>query len=111
MTGPAGTPPRRAVLRDEEGPEGFWFEAASLSDEGLSIEGQSIWHDAALSEYEFAITVPAAQFPALLAALGARGDADVLDTLVAYYGAGGRRLKDLMEEHGIEFGFWNRIGD
>jgi hypothetical protein len=55
--------------------------------------------------------VPVARFPALLAALGTPEDADLLDTLVACYRAGGRGLTTLMQEHGIEFGSWSRIGD
>ncbi len=102
---------RRAVSRDDRDPEGTWFEEATLSGSGLRIEGQSTWPDEDPSEYGFAVDVAAERLPALLAALGAPADADVLDALVARYASGRRGLTQLMDDAGIDYGSWSRVGD
>ncbi|MGY1830114.1 hypothetical protein ACI8AA_06740 [Geodermatophilus sp. SYSU D01180] len=105
MTGATGD--RRVVLRDDRGPRGTWSEWAALSGAGLRVAGQSLRGD---DEYEFAVDVGPGQFPALLAALGAPADADVLDALLAWSRGGGRGLTGLLRDAGVEHRLWNRVG-
>ena len=91
---------------------------ATLTAEGeLVIAGQDLGPGVeqvfgeGLIEYEYALTVAAADVPALAAALGATGG-DVLAALQATFGRGqviGPAA--LLDEHDIPYEFWSRVGD
>ncbi|MGY1778796.1 hypothetical protein [Geodermatophilus sp. SYSU D01036] len=105
MTG--GTGDRRGVLHDDRGPQDTWSEWAALPAAGLRVEGQSLRGD---DVHESAVDVGPGQFPALLAALGAPADADVLDALAAWSRGGGRGLARSLQDAGVEHRLRNRVG-
>jgi hypothetical protein len=77
---------RTVKLREERDGSDYRFLDAHLSDDGdLVLTGQDIGPSVELffgeDEYEWVRTVEAEHVPALLLALGAEADADVLDVL------------------------------
>lgn len=75
---------------------------ATLVDGDLLISGHDLNGFFDQDEYEYFITVPASEFPAIRAALGADAAADVVSLMVAHgaliVGAGERKW---FAEHGI----------
>ena len=76
---------------------------ATLSDGDLLISGHDLNGFLDQDEYEYWITVPASQFPAIRAALGADADADVVGLMTEH----GEQIvktgeKKWLTEHGIE---------
>jgi hypothetical protein len=96
------------------GRDSLYVDVRLLSDGTLIFEGQDLnpanpWSGA---EYEYVITVEAADVPRVVAALGGVDGDDVLALLKAdaerIVGIGERTwLRSL----GIEPGFWSRVGD
>lgn len=86
---------------------------AWLKDGGeLVIEAQDLTGAWGVSEYEYALTVPAAAIPTIVAALGGGEGDDVLD-LLAQHGEeivahGERRWLTTL---GVEPELWSRMGD
>jgi len=110
--------PRRAtkVMLHEERTDTSWRTlTAYLSKEGdLRVDGQDL--SRSMGEYEWAYTIKADVLPALLSALGGTAgtaDDDLL-TLLAAQCTGreaDRQLRQLLDQHGIPYGFWSRIGE
>jgi len=92
----------------------LYVYAVLKADGRLVIEGQDLskpnpW---GTGEYEYDITVSAADVPRVVAALGGAEGDDVLvllageaDTIVR------RGERQWLRDLGIELGFWSRIGD
>lgn len=77
--------------------------SATLRDGDLLISGQHLNGFMDQDEYEYFITVPASQFPAVREALGAGATADVVSLMVAH----GEQIvtsgeRKWFTEHGIE---------
>ena len=90
---------------------------ARMTDDGsLVVEGQDLgptveefWGQG-LTEYEWWITVDAADIPRLLELLGEEGD--VLDAVAARFsGPEAHFFYRVLREHGIEYEFTSRLGD
>jgi hypothetical protein len=104
--------PRRVTLWSADG---LTVQARRDPDhDGLVIEGQDLRSEAffgtGVTEYEYALTVAEADLPAVLTALRAEPDADVLDVLAATGSevvAAGEAA--WLTRLGIEFEFWSRL--
>ncbi|MEV6104349.1 hypothetical protein AB0M28_06470 [Streptomyces sp. NPDC051940] len=98
-------PARKVDLRAWQG----LYVTARLDDDGtLRIEGQ----DLTGPEYEYALTVAAADVPAVRAALGAAPASDLLHLLRRHSPEVVRRgERTWLRSLGIEPGFWSRHGD
>jgi hypothetical protein len=109
---------RTVVLREERSAHGSYHLRAHLLDGGsLVIEGQdlgaapeSFWGS---REYEWTLSVPPEQVPGLVSALGGTpGDDDPLELLAARFRQDERcASRSFLEEAGVAFGFWSRVGD
>ena len=92
---------------------------ACLSESGdLSIEGHDLGSGVegilgpGLTEYEWVITVRAAHFPRLVAALGGKDGDDVITLLSQRYAENADYAsKTFFDEQGIPTEFFSRIGD
>lgn len=108
---------RSVTLRDVRDEQGIRFLGASFAADGtLMIEGHDIgdgveqFFGPGNREYEWAWTIPAQHLPQLATALGA-GD-DLLAALAARFSnehAAG--LQPFLDEQGIPYDFWSRVGD
>lgn len=109
---------RTVVLREERSAHGSYHLRASLRDDGsLVIEGQdlgaapeSFWGSA---EYEWTLGVAPEQVPGLTAALGGTpGEDDPLELLAERFREDERYAsRSFLEEAGVAFEFWSRVGD
>ena len=105
------------TLRDVRDEEGRRFLGASLTADGaLTIAGQDSgdgveqFFGPGNREYEWAWTIQAHHLPHLATALGT-GD-DLLAALAARFGDGrAAELQPFLDEQGIPYAFWSRIGD
>ena len=105
------------VLRHLRDAAGLRHLGATLTAEGhVQIEGQDLGRGVeafwgkGFREYEYCFTIQAADVPALLAALGA--EADVLDALRHRFADPKRSgPKAFLDEHGVPYTFWSRVGD
>jgi hypothetical protein len=110
---------RTVVLREERSPKGSRSLLARIGKSGdLRIEGQDLgssveeFWGVGLREYEWTITVRAAQLQQLIAALGGIDGDDVLSLLAARCSENERYAsKDFLEERGVPVEFWSRVGE
>lgn len=100
------------VMLHEERTESSWRTLTARMAEGdLRIDGQDL--SRTMGEYEWAYTIKAADLPALMDALGG-SDGDDLLTLLATHCTGreaDRRLRELLGQNNIPYGFWSRIDE
>jgi hypothetical protein len=109
---------RTVVLRDEtDGQDRRSLDAYLATNGDFVLDGQDLgpsveWvFGEGIREYEWTRTVPAAEVPRLLVALGATG-ADVLDALEAWLATHTPgQLDTLIQACGISSEFWSRMGD
>ena len=107
------------VLREEHSGNDSRYLRAHLTEKGdLSIEGHDLgpsvekFWGGGLDEYEWDITVRAADFPRLIAALGGTGRDDVLSLLAARCSESERYAsRGFLEQQGIPIEFWSGVGD
>lgn len=124
MTTLAGREPASAVLRDERTPTDLRSLTARLGTDGdLIVEGHDLGSGVesvfGYREYEWSVTVAAADIPKLVAALrgrrslfGGRRRHGLLSALRRRFsGDNARKLEPFLKERGIPYAFWNRIGD
>ena len=109
---------RSVTLRQERYEHNAYNLWARLGDEGsLVIEGQDLGATAedfwGSPEYEWSLTVAPEALPRLVAALGGTpGEDDPLDLLAARYRDEERyATRTFLEEVGVPFEFWSRVGD
>jgi hypothetical protein len=110
---------RRVTLRDQRDADGVRHLYVILHDDGsLTIEGQDLGDGveehfgAGLREYEWTRTIEKDHVPRLTAALGGGPDSDVLALIEkAFAGEKAHQLEELLEERGIPFKRWARVGD
>jgi hypothetical protein len=101
-------------IRDQLGARNLW---ASLTPNGdVQIEGQDLgdgvenFWGKSYTEYEYAMTIQATDVPALLDALGS--ETDVLSALQKHFeNSNTSDPKSFLEEHGVPYEFWSRIGE
>jgi hypothetical protein len=89
------------------GQDGHYVDVTMGSDGSICFRGQTLSSD---SEYEYALTVSAADVPKVVAALGGESGCDVISLVAANYSrirASGER--SWLESIGIEPGFWNHF--
>ncbi len=90
----------------------IYVNAVLRADGRLVIEGQDLLTNFYGAEYEYDVTVEAADVPRVIAALGGAPDDDVLALLqtnaemIVRHGE-----RSWLRELGIEPGFWFRAGD
>ncbi len=108
-------PVQRVVLREERDKDDIRHLSARLLDNGdLLFEGQDLGASVekffGYREYEWDWTIKAEHLPAFAKALGTTGE--ILPALgEKFSGPNARDLKPFMEEHGIPFDMWSRVGD
>ena len=109
---------RTVTLRNERYEHNAYHLRARLGDDGsLVIEGQDLGATAeefwGSREYEWTITVKPAALPRLVTALGGTpGEDDPLDLLAARFREDERHAtRTFLEEAGVPFDFWSRVGD
>jgi len=101
--------------RDDGGTlRSLWLRLKRNGD--LVIEGQDLgrsvreWWGG--SEYEWDITIQAADVPAYVRCLGGRPEDDVLDLVQACFQRDPTCVqKGFLQEHGISLLFWSRVGE
>lgn len=105
----------RVILRDVNEPGDTRHLEARYNETGdLVIEGQDIGETVERllggREYEWVWTIRAADFPRLIAALD--DGSHVLDALERRF-AGDRahELKGFLDEHGVVYEAWSRVGE
>jgi hypothetical protein len=107
---------RRVVLQDAHDDRGTMFEAAQMENDGtLRVVGHdtgsrvSEVFGAGITSYEWVYVVPPGRVTALIRALGAEQDNDVLDALASYYQQHGGRLSELLRSREIaaQFSTWH----
>jgi hypothetical protein len=85
-------------------------------DGALTIEGhdlgetpRSVWGS---SEYEWTMAIAKEQLPAFVDALGGQAGSDALDLMSTRYREDERvASRGFLDEQGINFSFWSRVGD
>lgn len=108
---------RTVVLREERYEHNAYHLRARLGDDGsLVIEGQDLGAAAedfwGSREYEWTITVAPKALPRLVTAFGGAPGEDPLDLLAARYRDDERcATRTYLEEAGVPFEFWSRVGD
>lgn len=108
---------RFVTLRDMHDEGGHRSLAASLAADGtLTITGQDLgdgveqFFGPGNREYEWVWTIRAQHLPQLATALGA--DDDLLAALAARFtGDRAADLQPFLDEHGISYEAWSRVGD
>jgi len=107
---------RRRVLQDTHDDRGTLFEAAQMEDDGtLRITGHdtgsrvSEFFGTGIASYEWVYVVPPGRVAALIQALGAGQDNDVLDALASYYQQHSGQISDLLRspEIAARFSTWH----
>lgn len=82
-------------------------------DGSVVIEGQDLGAGArqfwGAGEYEWVMVVPPNNVPALAQALGGRPSDEVLDLLGQVHGY--RAWRSWLDDQGIPYEFWSRVGD
>ena len=104
-------------LRRSQDSYGTRYLGAILADNGdVRIEGQDLGSGLqeifgeGITEYEYIITIRAQDVPALLEALGAKGD--VLVALQKLFSdPAAEEPKSFLDKHNVPYEFWNRMGD
>lgn len=107
------------VIREEHSGKGSRYLSARITENGdLSIEGQDLgpgveeFWGAGFREYEWIITVRAAHFPQLIAALGGMDGDNPLSLLAARCSEDERYAsKSFLEDRGVPIEFWSRVGE
>lgn len=108
---------REITLRQTRDALGSRYLGVTLAADGaVSIIGQDLgdgveqFYGDGFREYEWAWTIAAEDVPALLDALG--GGGDVLDALQARFsGDHAGRLGPFLDDNGIPYERWSRVGD
>ncbi|SNR31230.1 hypothetical protein [Blastococcus mobilis] len=106
----------RVLLRDEHDGENSRLLTACLEENGdLRLSGQDLGSGTRVissdGEYEWETVVPTAHIPALLRALDAPADADILDELAARWtGPASYDLERRIRSTDIPVRFWSRSG-
>lgn len=103
--------------RSRDGANSYRLEARRDADGCVHIEGQDLGDTPAMfwgsGEYEWTIKIPAQAVPRYVEALG--GDPvrnDVLDLLAVKCAADDRYAsRAFLDEAGIPYEFWSRVGD
>lgn len=107
------------TLREIRNEDGLQFLEAVLGDDGsLTINGQDLgdgverfWGQG-LREYEWTRTVDTQHIPQLVAALGGHPDSDVLALIAqSFTGEAASRLDSFLQDSGIPYEPWSRLGD
>ena len=105
---------RRVVLQDTRDDRGTLFEAAQLEDDGtLRITGHdtgpraSSFFGTGITSYEWVYVVLPGQVTALIRALDAEQDNDVLDALASYHQQHGGHMSELLRSPQIDAQFSN----
>ena len=108
---------KRVVLRDIRDAGGLRHLSAMIAPNGdVRIEGQDLgrgveafWGEG-FTEYEYAMTIQAADVPALRAALGEK--TNLLAALQKRFSDPAEQdPKSFLEAHAVPYTFWSRIGD
>lgn len=109
---------RVVTLREEHSEDSAYFLRARLREDGaLVLEGQDLgatpeefWGS---REYEWEITVGPQAVPRLVTALGGTpGENDPLELLAARFQEDQRYgTRAFLEEAGVPFDFWSRVGE
>ena len=116
---------RRVVLRDERTGGDRRFLSAEIDAQGeLAFTGHDLGSGvnalSGYSEYEWTVTIAAADVPKLAAALKVRGvfgtpwrrNGRLLRALRRRFsGENASRIEPFLKDHGISHSFWNRVGD
>lgn len=102
------------VLREIQDQDGTRRLSAGLEGDGLVIRGwdygDGVERFFGYREYEWVWTVRAQHLPALLSALGAEDD--VISALEQRFsGDRSGEIGSFLEEHGIPYESWSRVGD
>ena len=108
---------RSVALRDVRDEQGIRFLGASFAADGtLTIEGHDIgdgverFFGPGNREYEWVWTIQAQHLPQLATALGANDD--LLAAMAARFtGDRAADLQPFLDEHGIPYDHWSRVGD
>jgi len=108
---------RELQVRDEKDgndSRGLWLRLADNGD--LAIEGQDLGPSVAEfwggSEYEWAISIKAADVPAYVRSLGGTPGDDVVELVRASFERSpGCVGAEFLNENGIPNEFWSRVGD
>lgn len=109
--------PKTVTLRNDEDDLGTRYLGAKLTPEGdVWIEGQDLgdgvekFFGKGIREYEWVWTIVASDVAALLAALGTK--AHVLSALKKRFSdENAIHLEPFLQEHGVPYEFWSRMGD
>jgi hypothetical protein len=108
---------RSVTLRDTHDVQGIRHLAASLSVDGtLTIKGQDIGRGvegvfgAGYSEYEWAWTIKPSEVERLLVVLDS-GDDALAGLSGRFSGEAAAGLQAFLDEHGVVYEFWSRMGD
>lgn len=107
----------RIILQQLKQPGRNWSLSAHLNAAGdLIFEGHDLSNDlpgifgAGVREYEYVITVRAAELPGLQQVLD--GGTDLLQALKVCFGPpDSLPVRTFLEDHEIIFEFWSRMGD
>ena len=111
--------PSSVTLRKERTPTDTRSLWAELSENGdLTIEGQDLGKEveafwgAGNTEYEWTITIRAADIPKLAKLLSAAAGDDLLKVLGDRFAEDEKfASKSFLEKNGIPLEFWSRVGD
>ena len=107
---------RRVVLQDTHDDQGTLFEAAQVEDDGtLRITGHdtgprvSSFFGTGITSYEWVYVVPPGRVAALIQALDAEHDSDVLDAMASYHQQNGGQISELLRSPAIDaqFSTWH----
>lgn len=107
------------TLRDVRDEEGRRYLDASLAADGTltitgldSGDGVERFFGPGNREYEWVWTIQAQHLPQLATALGAGAGDDLLAALAARFtGDRAADLQPFLDEHGISYEAWSRVGD
>jgi hypothetical protein len=112
------SPAERVVTlqKDRVGQDSYNLRLRLKSTGDLIIEGHDLGAGVAKcwggSEYEWALTIKAADVPAYLRCLGGAPDDDILDLVSARFREDPRCVQTrFLKERGIPMDFWSHVGD
>ena len=106
---------KEVVLQRKKNQQNSITVKAKLIENGdLRIDGHDLTHQDknmfGAKEYEWALIVSSDNIPQLQKELGSQ--ADILKSLKLHFSDdNSAKLKSFLEEHQIQFKFWNRVGD